>query len=131
MRTIQQLPSPHNDGVTDDVVLVLTTWPVEADGAPLARVLVEGRLAACVTMLPTHHVVYRWRGRIEEAEERQWLIKTTRAALPALFAAVGAAHPYETPEWVVLTASGGSAAYLQWIRDGTSGGAAGPPGRTT
>ena len=102
------------------VVLVFTTWPDDERAAVVARQLVERRLAACVTRLPRHHVVYRWQGAIEEAQEHQWIVKTTRGALDALWEAVRAAHPYDTPEWIVVDATGGSDGYLDWVRQGTS-----------
>jgi periplasmic divalent cation tolerance protein len=103
----------------DPVVIVLTTWPEDDGAADVARRLVEARLAACVTRLPLHRVVYRWQGAVEQADEHQWVIKTTASALAALWEAFRAAHPYETPEWIVLTADGGSEAYLTWVRDCT------------
>ena len=48
------------------------------------------------------------------------MIKTTARALDGLWEAVRAAHPYETPEWLVITAAGGSEAYLEWVRDCTT-----------
>lgn len=102
------------------MVIVLTTWPEHERAATVARHLVEARHAACVTRLPRHTVVYRWQGTIEEADEHQWVIKTTAGALDGLWEAVRAVHPYDTPEWIVLTADGGSEAYLQWVRDCTA-----------
>jgi periplasmic divalent cation tolerance protein len=124
MRTIQESPISHNAETTidppDPVVIVLTTWPDDDRAATVARDLVEARHAACVTRLPRHAVVYRWQGAVEEAEEHQWVIKTTARALDALWQAVRAAHPYETPEWLVITVADGSDAYLQWVRESTS-----------
>lgn len=124
MRTIQESGSPDNgeasDSTLDQVVVVLTTWPDELRAADVARHLVEQRLAACVTRLPRHQVTYRWQGAIEEAEEHQWVIKTTRRALAPLWDAVRAAHPYDTPEWLVLEVAEGSEAYMQWVRASTT-----------
>ena len=121
MRTIQESIAAHNaGGAPDDVVLVLTTWPEHERESAVARQLVAERAAACVTRLPRHRVTYRWQGAIEEAEEYQWLIKTTRSALVAAWDIVRAAHPYDTPEWIVLTASGGSDPYLAWVRENTA-----------
>ncbi|HTV02151.1 MAG TPA: divalent-cation tolerance protein CutA [Luteitalea sp.] len=114
--TIQESIAADNADHADDVVIVLTTWPDDMKADRTARQLVEAHLAACVTRLPRHHVVYRWQGAIEEADEVQWVIKTTRGALDALWHAVRGAHPYDTPEWIVLTAAGGSEAYLGWVR---------------
>ncbi len=114
----------HNaDARPDDVVLVLTTWPDDAEtGSVIARRLVEGALAACVTRLPLHRVTYAWKGTIEEGREEQWVIKTTRRALAPLWHALRGAHPYDTPEWIVIEAAGGSEAYLQWVRESTAAG---------
>jgi periplasmic divalent cation tolerance protein len=124
MRTIQESPAPHNAETAvdrpDPVVIVLTTWPDDPAAASVARQLVEARHAACVTRLPRHAVVYRWHDAIEESEEQQWVIKTTARALEGLWAAVRAVHPYDTPEWIVLAAAGGSDAYLQWVRESTA-----------
>ena len=104
-----------------DVVIVLTTIGVAADADPatLARTLVEERLAACVNILPAMTSLYRWGGRIEKDQERQLVIKTTRHRLVALEERVRQLHPYEVPEFLVLPASGGSDAYIQWVGEST------------
>lgn len=96
--------------------LVLTSWPADAPAAPLARAVIEARLAACVHVSAAGASTYRWDDGIEVANERQIVIKTTRARLAALEAHVRAMHPYTLPEWLVLDA-GGSAAYLAWLGD--------------
>ena len=57
-------------------VLVLTTLPVDGDAEAFARTLIDERLAACVNILPPMQSIYRWEGTIEQAEERQLLMKT-------------------------------------------------------
>lgn len=97
------------------VVLVLTTIGVDADAAGLARTLVEERLAACVNVLPAMTSVYRWKGQVEQDREQQIVIKTTADRVEALEARLRALHPYDLPEFLVLTAGGGSSAYLDWV----------------
>ena len=84
------------------------------------RAIVEARLAACVHVLAAGRSTYRWEGAIEEADERQVVIKTTRARLAALDAHVRAAHPYALPEWLVVDVTG-SPDYLAWIGAGVGG----------
>lgn len=124
MATIQDSQTSHNaqsaPDQPDPVVVALTTWPDDGQADAVARHLVESRLAACVARLPRHVAVYRWRDAVEQADEQQWVIKTTASVLDALWDAIRSAHPYDTPEWIVLTASGGSDAYLQWVRDSTA-----------
>jgi len=98
-----------------EVVLVLTTLGADADALTFARTLVEEHLAACVNVLPSMTSVYRWRGRIEEDQERQIVVKTTRQQVAALEQRLRDLHPYELPEFLVLATSGGSDAYLQWV----------------
>jgi periplasmic divalent cation tolerance protein len=99
-----------------DVVLVLTTVPVDFVFSGFARTLVEQGHAACVSVLGEADSTYRWQGAIEAARERQVLIKTTMDRVSALEAAITALHPYDVPEFLVLPTAGGSEAYLSWVR---------------
>ena len=103
-----------------DFVVVLTTLPIEGDIEKLASQLVEERLAACVNILPAMRSIYRWKGAVERADERQIVIKTTRARLSALETRLRELHPYDLPEFVVLPIDSGSADYLSWLSDSTS-----------
>jgi periplasmic divalent cation tolerance protein len=100
-----------------DFAVVLTTIPADADGADLAKALIEERLAACVNVLAPMTSIYRWKGEVETAQERQLLIKTTSARVPALQKRLQSLHSYEVPEFLVLSVAGGAAAYLRWIRE--------------
>jgi periplasmic divalent cation tolerance protein len=100
-------------------VLILTTLPADADAVAFGRSLVEERLAACVNLLPPMESVYRWEGRVERETERQLIIKTTRDRTETLWERVREMHPYEVPEFVVLSIVDGNDAYLRWIADST------------
>ena len=99
------------------VVLVLTTLGADADAAAFARSLVDERLAACVNILPAVTSVYRWQGTVEQDREQLLVVKTTTDRLAALEARVRQLHPYDLPEFLVIPASGGSAAYLAWVSE--------------
>ena len=96
-------------------VIVLTTWPADRDPAPLALALVEEHLAACVNVLGEMQSTYRWAGQVETATERQLVIKTVAERVPALEARLRVLHPYDVPEFLVISTSGGSDAYVAWI----------------
>ena len=100
-------------------VLLLTTIGATADVEPLARALVEERLAACVNVLPPMRSFFRWEGAVQRDDERQLVIKTSPAKLEELQARLRALHPYELPEILVLSARG-SDEYLTWILESTS-----------
>lgn len=100
--------------------IVLTTLGAETDAAALARTLVQERLAACVNILPAMTSVYWWKGAVAEDREQQLVIKTAPEKVAALEARLRQLHPYEVPEFLVVHTSGGSTAYLAWVRDSVS-----------
>lgn len=95
--------------------IVLTTTASAEEARRLGRALVEERLAACVTLLPAAHSIYRWQGAIESADECLLLVKTAAEKLAALEARLRELHSYETPEFLALPVEAGSEAYLEWI----------------
>lgn len=105
----------------EEPVLVWSTWP---EGPPpdevVEGVLGEG-LAACVSVGPLATSHYRWKGTVERARECGVLMKTMSDRLAALEARWRAAHPYDVPEFLVSPVSGGSTAYLDWLRAETRG----------
>jgi periplasmic divalent cation tolerance protein len=96
-------------------LLVLCTCPDDAHAARIAETLVAEGLAACVTRLPGARSVYRWQGAIEQADEVQLLIKTTRAGFETLRARLCALHPDELPEILAVAVEAGHAPYLDWL----------------
>ena len=96
-------------------MIVLTTLGAQTDAVAFARALVDERLAACVNVLPAMTSVYRWKGAREEEREQQVVIKTTSDRVEALQARFRELHPYELPEFLVLSVSDGSPAYLEWL----------------
>jgi uncharacterized protein involved in tolerance to divalent cations len=105
----------------NDCVVVWTTIAKTTDGPGMASMLVNERLAACVNVLPEMESTYRWKGQVEVEHERQIVMKTTAARIPALRARVHELHDYEMPEFIVMPIVGGSDAYLNWIRESTAG----------
>jgi periplasmic divalent cation tolerance protein len=104
-------------------LVVLTNLPDRAAAERLAASLVEQRVAACVNILAPCRSVYRWQGSVQHDEEHPLLIKTTRAAYPALEAAIRALHPYTLPEIVAVPVELGLAQYLDWVDAETRSGA--------
>ena len=98
-------------------VIVLTTFPSDHDADTLARTLVSERLAACVNVLPLMQSIYRWKDAVEQAAERQLIIKTEQSQLESLKQRLTALHPYDVPEILVLAVADGGASYLRWISD--------------
>lgn len=102
-----------------DIHLVFCSCPDRDSAGRLAASAVEARLAACASVLPGMRSVYRWQGRIEQADEVLLLLKTRAALVPALTEHLRAAHPYGLPEVLAVQAAGGLPAYLAWVAEET------------
>ncbi len=111
--------TPARTDTEDRLLLCLCACPDSGTAQAIARALVEESLAACVSALPGATSIYRWEGRIEQAEEVLLLIKTRAERLPALIARVRALHPYAVPELIAFEAVGGLPDYLHWVADTT------------
>ncbi|MFO1315164.1 MAG: divalent-cation tolerance protein CutA [Burkholderiales bacterium] len=101
--------------MADAAILVLTSLPEHAAAQALARALVAGRLAACVSIGAPVESIYHWQGEIETAREVPLAIKTRAVLYPQVEAAIVAAHPYELPEVIAVPLSHGLLRYLDWI----------------
>lgn len=95
--------------------IVLVTAPDEAVARKLARALVDGRLAACVNLVPRVTSIYRWRDAVEEASEVLLVIKTTTERLPEIERTLAEQHPYDVPECIALVPEHVEATYLSWL----------------
>jgi periplasmic divalent cation tolerance protein len=100
-----------------DKRLVLTTTSSESEARKIARALVEGRVAACVNIVPRVTSIYSWQGKIEESDEWLLLIKTNVAAFASVREAIAKLHSYELPECVSVAVEDGSSSYLHWIEE--------------
>ncbi|MGH9198368.1 MAG: divalent-cation tolerance protein CutA [Acidimicrobiia bacterium] len=103
-----------------DPTIVLTTIGSDTKAEDLARALIEERLAACVNISAEMVSIYRWKDRLEQDRERQIVIKTTADRVDALAARIRALHPYELPEFLVISVAGGSKEYLAWVGESVS-----------
>lgn len=101
------------DNFTDyGIVLVTTASQEEAE--KIANVLVEAKLAACVSFSPINSI-YTWQGKVNKDQEWQLFIKTDLNRFPTLQAKIIELHSYEVPEIIALPIIKGHQPYLQWI----------------
>lgn len=105
-----------------ETLVVTLTAPSTADAERLGQLALQGRLAACAQVSGPVSSTYWWDGEITTAAEWTCTLKTTSRRLPALMAALRAAHPYEVPEILVTSTVGGDPDYLAWVRAETDPG---------
>jgi periplasmic divalent cation tolerance protein len=106
----------YSGGVSEIAALVvLSTFPDAEHAARAARILVEERLAACVSLVAAVRSIYRWQGAVQDEAESLAIIKTTPDRYPALAARLASLHPYEVPEILALPLAAGHPPYLAWL----------------
>ena len=103
-----------------DKIVVLSTCESAAEAREIARRLVERRLAACVSIVPSVTSVYHWKNAagdngIEESAEVLLIIKTARPLFRELSEELARHHTYELPEIIAVPLVDGSEAYLAWL----------------
>jgi len=108
--------APDFFGNMTDKIVVLSTCADEEEAERLARVLLEGRLAACVGIVPRLRSFYWWKGAVESSGECLLFIKSSRPLFDRLRAALVQAHSYEIPEVLALPVVAGSDQYLDWLQ---------------
>jgi periplasmic divalent cation tolerance protein len=99
-----------------DFQIVLCTCVDREQAERIADRLIEQHLAACVNILPGVQSIYRWQGAVESAAEVLMLIKTDSAHSNEVQSTIAGLHSYEVPEFLILPVSGGSDAYLAWLK---------------
>ena len=90
------------------------------DAERLGEGLVEGRLAACCTVIPMVHSFYYEEGHMKREHESLLLLKTVESRAQAVQDYVRAHHSYEVPEILQIAIESGLPTYLQWLADQVS-----------
>jgi periplasmic divalent cation tolerance protein len=101
--------------MSDEVRVVFCTFPDPEAAQRISQAAVEKRYAACASLVPSVKSIYRWRHRVQQADETLVVYKTSAASYPDLETFLLKSHPYEVPEIVALPISTGSSAYLHWV----------------
>jgi periplasmic divalent cation tolerance protein len=101
-----------------DKLIVLVTCGSAKEARRIARAIVKQRLAACVNILEAPvRSIYRWKGRVESAEEFLLIIKSSRKRFAALQNAIRKLHSYDVPEIIAVPIDSGPRNYLAWLSE--------------
>src|SRR3989475_12526228 len=94
--------------------MAYVTAPDRETARTIARVVVEGRLAACANYCPVESR-YWWKGSQEQAKEFVRIFKTRGSLVGKLIAALRSVPPAKVP-WIVSYPMGPAfPEYLRWI----------------
>jgi periplasmic divalent cation tolerance protein len=103
----------------DNYIIVFCTVPTHEIGMKIANDLVSGKYAACVNIIAGLTSIYRWKGDICNDSELLLIIKSRKSLFDEISSRIKALHPYEVPEIIYYSITGGSEPYLQWLSDST------------
>ena len=103
--------------MANETLLVISTFPDVVTARPIARQLVEEKLAACANIIPVIESVFQWEGKMEETRETLVFFKTTPSRFPELQARLKSLHPYDVPEVIAIAVTAGSPDYLRWVAE--------------
>lgn len=96
-------------------VSIYAIFASDGEARRIARILIEERLAACANILGPCRSIYRWLGKVEEAEEVAAIFKTASARAEAAVARIVELHGYEVPAVAVWPIDKAPAAYAAWV----------------
>ncbi|AEE13872.1 CutA1 divalent ion tolerance protein [Thermodesulfobium narugense DSM 14796] len=96
--------------------IAMITAP-EKDAIPLAKKLIESKVAACVNICKNVKSIYVWEGSVVEDTESILIAKTFLSLKEKFKSIVLENHPYDTPEIIFLKLEDIEARYLYWMRE--------------
>jgi len=99
------------------VVSVYVVFANAEEAERIGRAVVEERLAACINILGPIRSIYRWKGKIETAEEVAAILKTHHWNSDALIERIAALHSYDVPCIVTWPIDKVLRSYADWIED--------------
>ena len=97
------------------VVSIYCVFASHEEAASIGRTVVEEGLAACINILAPCRSIYRWQGKIEEADEVPAIVKTSEASADALIARLAELHSYEVPAITSWPVERLFSAYGEWV----------------
>ena len=99
---------------------IVSVYAIFADAEEAERIgrkVIEDRLAACINIISPIRSIYRWKGRIETADEVAAILKTHHWRSDALIARIAELHSYDVPcivSWAIDKILG---PYADWVED--------------
>ena len=98
-----------------DYIVLLTTVSDSEEAHKIAEVLLNQRMAACVSIVPGVSSLFWWHEKLDSAQESLLIVKTKALLLNQIVTLVRKIHSYEVPEIIALPIIGGNPDYLEWI----------------
>ncbi len=98
-----------------EAVIVFATFQTRDEAERVGETLVEQRLAACGSVVPTVHSFYYWEGKLHREHEALLLLKTAAEKVPEISRFIREEGSHRVPEVLSVSVSGGLPAYIDWL----------------
>lgn len=99
------------------VVSLYAVFASAEEAERIGRTVIEQRLAACVNILGPIRSIYRWEGKIREADEVAAIFKTDHGHSDDLIERIAALHSYGVPCIVTWPVDKIVRGYADWVED--------------
>jgi periplasmic divalent cation tolerance protein len=103
--------------MAEKILLALSTFPDAEIARRISNQLVTEKFAACANILPGVESIYRWKEKIETANETLVFFKLSQDRQAAFQEKLRSLHPYEVPEIVFVPVASGLPDYLRWVAE--------------
>ncbi len=101
------------------VWVMISTAKSSREANRMARELVRGKLAACVSVFPGVTSHFSWEGKVTREREAVLLVKTTGGNAGKIIKKMKEIHAYQLPEILFFRVAGGEKRYLDWVEKST------------
>lgn len=99
----------------DGFAVILITTSQDEESQLIARVLLEQKVAACVSIIPQVSSLFWWQKSIEQESESLLVVKTRIELINEIIRLVKEVHSYDVPEIIAIPIIGGNHDYLEWV----------------
>ena len=103
------------------VVSVYAVFANAKEAERIGRTVIAEKLAACINILGPCRSIYRWKGKIETADEVPAILKTHSWQADELIERIAALHSYDTPCIAVWPIDKLLRRYADWVEDSVLG----------
>src|SRR5881396_4135823 len=103
--------------MAEKILVALSTFPNAETARKVSNQLVTEKFAACANILPGVESIYRWKEKIETANETLVFFKLNEDHQSAFQEKLRSLHPYEVPEIIFTKIDDGLPDYLRWVAE--------------
>jgi periplasmic divalent cation tolerance protein len=103
----------------DKYIMIMVMCASGREAVKIADRLLAKRIIACANMIDGAVSKFRWKGRIDKANETLLMMKTRMSNFKKAASEVKRLHSYEVPEIIAIPIVALSKDYLEWIKEST------------